>query len=345
MKIGRLLACVSAMLLMSESGFAWTNDVFDQYLVAGKWSAAADDNADGETLPIAFVETIVKNYCQIPTNPDAKQDMGFLALTIGTTNWGVSGVPSSVVDPDDHAWKSTTGADAGKHLMSYAIGGLGILHGDVEDLFAFVSELSSRPTIPSEQRTRLRRLLDVNYELRHGWPRSRRTIVYDQLRAAGVCEQPQRDVDLNGKPFEHRRQTATEKYCDERENPALGPEDWQLFRTVAREALRTKDDQAWILKRWMDHYWLVSLAKVRPGKGYIEEVMINARIRNSNPSVANKALSLPGATPDERIKHALATYGEWKPKTLKRRQGVMMRSVVLYRHLAAKLKGEGVACP
>lgn len=336
-----LLVFSAATLLpqLTTGAHAWSNDVFEQYLAAGKWSVLADDNEAGETLPLPLVESIVRKYCETPTDHDALENIGILALTVGAANWGVSDPNQLPPDPNQKSWASTTGADAGKHVMSYAIGGVGISHGDVGDLREFLHRLAQRPGLPPDQKAGLDRLADVVHYKKSG------VVVYDELRAAGVCSKQVFDSDLNGVKFEHRPQSASKSYCQARHNASLGPSDWRLFRTVVRDALRSKDDQAWLLAFWMSHYWDVSSTRVKPGAGYIEEVIVNARIRNSSPQVANKAVAPAGTSPEGRIDIELKAYGNWNAATLKRRRGTMLRPVVLYRALSAKLKKKGVSCP
>lgn len=331
-----------SLLVLPTTASAWSDDIFESYLQAGKWSATADDNASGEAWPLPLVETIIRRYCEAPTNIDASENMGILALTVGAANWGISEGTGLPADPNEREWRSTTGADAGKHLMAYAIGGVGISHGDVGDLHKFLLELAGRDALPEAQGAGLRKLAR---EVKYRGHALNTAVVYDEVRAAGVCKNPKFDTDLNGEAFNHRPQSATASYCAERSNNAIGPQDWRLFRTTVRQALRSKQDQAWLLRFWMDKYWKDSVAGVHKGEGYIEEVMVNARIRNSSPVVAGNAIAPAGTSPDGRIAHEFKAYGDWKPNTLKRRKGTMLRPVVLYRHIAAKLRNAGVPCP
>ncbi|MEA2943098.1 MAG: hypothetical protein QOD09_3627 [Bradyrhizobium sp.] len=335
-----LLFSGTALLPQFTTGArAWSNDVFEQYLAAGKWSVSADDNEAGETLPLALVETIVRRYCETPTDRDALENIGILALTVGAANWGISDPAQLPPDPNKKSWASTTGADAGKHVMSYAIGGVGISHADVGDLREFLHRLAQRLGLPADQKVGLVRLADtVHYKKKN-------VVVYDELRAAGVCSMQTFDSDLNGVKFEHRPQSASKSYCQARYNASLGPSDWRLFRTVVRDALRLKEDQAWLLAFWMNHYWNDSLTQVKPGAGYIEEVIVNSRIRNSTPLVANKAVAPTETSPAKRVEIELKAYGDWNPATLERRRGTMLRPVVLYQALSEKLKKAGVSCP
>jgi hypothetical protein len=346
--IRRALLCSVVAIAMTHAttrdGRAWSGDVFDQYLSSGKWSEKADDNASGEALPFAIVKETVKRYCQAPKDKDALENMGILALTLGAANWGVNDLKDIPPDPNKKKWASTTGDDAGKHLMSYAIGGVGISHADVGDLREFL-ELQAGKETHADRKARLNALVnDVRYgKDRNKTVKTSKDVVYDELRAAGVCNSAH-DTDLDGIPFEHRKQSANSKYCKARANDQLNRDDWQLFRTVTRNALRQKSEQEWLLRLWMRDYWEKSLKKVHSGPGYIEEVMVNARIRNSSPRTANEAIAPKGSLPDERIKKELAAYGADDAERLERRRGVMMRPVVLYRFVAASLKTEGISC-
>lgn len=295
------------------------------------------DNIAGETLPVKLVETIVARFCAKPEDAVAREDVGLLTLTVGVSNWGIDDPAGLPDDPEKKNWKSRTGPDAGKHLMAYSIGGVGISHGDVGDLREFMESLGKGTLLPEKQREELLRLTKVKY--------GKSGVVFDELRAAGVCAAEQFDTDLNGEAFKHLPQTATKAYCKARKNSALKASDWRLFRTTMRTALRTKDGQQWLARLWMDQYWKVSIGMVKPGAGAIEETMINARIRNSAPAVANKAIAKAGETPDERIAKELKAYGDWNANTLNRRRGIMMRPVVLYRHFAKKLAAAGQKCP
>jgi len=331
-----------ALLCLTSPAAAWSGDVFDSYLQAGQWSTGADDNATGESLPIQLVETIIRRYCEAPNDPDTSDNMGIFALTIGAANWGISGASGLPADPNRRQWQSTTGADAGKHIMAYAIGGVGISHGDVGDLHKFLLRIADREEVPHEQRVAIRKLAR---EVKYRGHAIDSAVVYDEVRAAGVCRSPKFDRDLNGELFNHRPQTAQASYCVARANNAIGPDDWRVFRTAVRQALRRREDQEWLLRFWLDKYWKVSLDRVRNGPGYIEEVIVNSRIRNSSPAVAARAIAPVGWSADARIEHELRAYGAWKPDTLRRRKGTMLRPVVLYRHISTKLRSVGVACP
>jgi len=334
------VGAIVVLTLLSQpiEAMAWSDDTFEAYLAGGKWSVTADDNQSGETLPYSTVELIVRRYCEAPGNADARENVGILAIAVGAANWGISNPEKLPADPNGKSWKSSTGADAGKHLMSYAIGGVGISHGDVGDLQDFLRRLAQKDNAASAERAGLVKLADgVRYR--------KPGVVYDEVRAAGVCSPTQFDTDLKGSAFEHRPQSATRAYCAERKNSALGAADWRLFRSAVRDALRSKEDQSWLLKYWLRKYWDVSLARVAPGPGFIEEAMVNARIRNSSPVVANRAIARAGATPQQRVDHELDAYKAWNPRTAARRRGTMLRPVVLYRAISADLKREGINCP
>jgi hypothetical protein len=70
---------ILTLLSQSTEARAWSDDTFEEYLAAGKWSVTADDNQSGETLPYATVERIVRRYCEAPGNADARENVGILA--------------------------------------------------------------------------------------------------------------------------------------------------------------------------------------------------------------------------------------------------------------------------
>jgi hypothetical protein len=329
---------ILTLLSQSTEARAWSDDTFEEYLAAGKWSVTADDNQSGETLPYATVERIVRRYCEAPGNADARENVGILAIAVGAANWGVSNPEKLPPDPNKESWKSTTGADAGKHVMSYAIGGVGISHGDVGDLQDFLRRLAQKDNLPAGEKAGLMKLADgVRYR--------KPGVVYDEVRAAGVCSPTKFDTDLKGSAFEHLPQSAKRVYCAVRKNSALGAADWRLFRSAVRDALRSKEEQSWLLKYWLRKYWDVSLAKVAPGPGFIEEAIVNARIRNSSPVWANRAIAGASATPQQRIDRELKVYRTRDRETADRRRGTMLRPVVLYQGISADLKRAGINCP
>ena len=50
-----------------------------------------------------------------------------------------------------------------------------------------------------------------------------------------------------------------------------------------RAAIRTKAKQERLVSLWLKEYWDVSLAKVPQGPRFMEEALINVRVRNFEP--------------------------------------------------------------
>jgi hypothetical protein len=105
-----------------------------------------------------------------------------------------------------------------------------------------------------------------------------------------------------------------------------------------RAALRTTDAQAYLLRLWFDKYWDKTLDMLPAGDDFAEEAIINVRIRNSLPKIANDAIKLAAAQQGaaEKIQVQLKEYDKAKPGTAKRRWKLMMRPIVLYRHFLNK---------
>jgi hypothetical protein len=257
---------------------------------------------------------------------------------MGIGEWGVADPAGLPPDPAHKNWKSDTGPDSGKHLMSYGVGGVGISHADQGDLRDFIRFAAGTDLVSSEHRDALLRLADpAVYKKSVG--------VYDQLRAAGVCASKQFDNDLKGEKFQHFNVSHSKEYCNKYANTSLQASDWRILRTWIRIALRTKLGQQRLIAQWMKDYWFKSLERVPGGNGQIEEVLVNVRVRNSFPVVADKAIKRPASDLKGRIQRELDAYGAHSRKTLRRRCGIMLRPVVLYRHFAGEPQLTGIQCP
>ncbi len=320
---------------------AWSDEIFAAFLKQGLWHEKVDDNVKGENLSADLIRRIVTKYRAQPDDPNALQDLGLFALAMGVAEWGVADPAGLPPDPAGKKWASDTGPDSGKHLMSYAVGGIGISHADVGDLEKFIVLVANDAAlVPAEHRQALLRLADTDlYKPR----KKKRQVIYDEIRAAGTCASQKFDTDLNGEKFNHFN-VGTD--CAKYMNKNLNASDWRVFRTWMRAALRTKSKQEWLASLWMDKYWTPSLKTVPPGPGYIEEVFVNVRVRNSSPAAAKDAPKLRRATMvEQRMQRELDTYGKFSMKTLKRRCGIMLRPVVLYRHFAGEPPLQGIKCP
>ena len=311
-----------------------SNEDFEAYLVGGGFSEVADDHISNECIPESVVRRIVHNYNEDSDSPACVQALGLLSLLLAVAEWGVEG-ENLPADPAGKQWQSDTGEDSGKHLMSYAVGGVGISHADVGDLEEFLIWIANSGIVPSEHKQQLLDLTEKRYR--------KEGVLYDELRAAGRCFHPEK-VDLLGEDFRHFDGPAGSKYCRDYENGSLDARDWLVFRTWVRKALRTREAQRYLLNLWFRDYWQHTLPQVPPGEGAVEEMLVNARIRNSAPRVARLAPQrvqrLPGTA--GRVQRELDAYAEWRPKTARRRWRLMMRPVVLYRHFSHLDPLEGV---
>jgi hypothetical protein len=322
---------------------AWSDDIFAAFLQQGGWHENAEDNIQGETLSAELVQRIVTKYRAQPEDRDAQQDLGLLALAMGVAEWGIADPAGLPRDPRDKNWASDTGIDSGKHLMSYAVGGIGISHADVGDLERFIRQVAESDLVPMPHRPGLLRLANRDlYKPRNG----RRNVIYDEIRAAGVCAPNPSNTDRNDLPFKHFNGPAGSVYCAKHRNRNLTEQDWRVLRTWMRAALRTKPMQERLASLWMEKYWTPSLHKVPPGPGFVEEVLVNVRIRNSTPATADRAPNRrPANTVAERVQRELDAYGQFSAGTLKRRCRIMLRPVGLYRHFAGEPPLQGVQCP
>jgi hypothetical protein len=328
---------IAGILILPVKVWALPEEVFTQFLEQGRWSEKADDNIIGENLSSDLIKRIVIDYRAHPNERDAQIELGLFALAMGIAEWGVAEPAGLPPDPAHKNWKSDTGPNSGKHLMSYGVGGIGISHADQGGLLDFIRFVAGTDLVSSEHRAAFLRLADpAMYKKSAG--------VYNQLRAAGVCASQQFDTDLKGEKFNHFNVSHDKNYCTKYANTSLQASDWRVFRTWMRVALRTKAGQEWLLAQWMKDYWFKSLEKVPGGAGQIEEALVNVRVRNSFPAVADKAPARPASDPKGRIQRELDAYGAHSPKTLSRRCGIMLRPVVLYRHFAGEPQLD-IQCP
>lgn len=300
-------------LTLSESDF-------QAILDAGNWTEIAEDHQSfyNERLPADLVERWVKGY----DPEDVETTAGLAALTLLTSAaaWGVTPVEGLPDDPKEKDWTGSATGRKGKHLMSYAVGGVGIDHtdsGTLEKLMDYLKE--DHPELAPEA--------DRFFELRG--------INFNRIRGnGGGCGSNTEEikVDLDGVPFGH---SSYEKYCANYDG-STSREDWQIFRHWIRAALRRRDVQRYIIERWINDEWLTSYQAVMDAGGTVEETMVNSRIRNSSPFTANCALKKANeVAPAYRIKTQLEAYTSKECKGKEgheRRFGEMLRPVALYRH-------------
>lgn len=304
-----------------------------------KWSAIADDDAANETVPITFFKKLIDAHLLNPADETARRNVGLIALLVGVSEWGVSGegLPD---DPAHRNWKSNSGPTQGKHLMSYDMGGIGISHADSAELGRFIGFVVENFVKP-EHKTRYLRFADAKLY-------NHNAIMYDQIRSSGLCidRHNRISVDLDDKPFaETGHLGPSGDQCQSWKNANFTVQDWQLFRHYMRIALRTAEGQQWLIGSWLDHTWAASLKTVLGAGGTIDEAIANARVRNSFPAAAEKAVQKPGTTPTQRIQREIDAYTDHKRTTSARRCVYIWRSVALFRHLAGEPVLGAITCP
>ncbi|MGO7968733.1 hypothetical protein [Rhizobium ruizarguesonis] len=307
-------------------------DLVQGVLEAGKWTSSADDNGGSEQLPEEFIKTIVETYKKDPANPsqNAIDGLGVLVLTLSVGEWGVSWKGKMPDDPAKDRWLGPKAIMQGKHLMSYALGGIGIPHLDVDGAQRFLREVGRRyPAAVAD----LAPFTD-----------RRTSFHYDRVRAAGgLCAaNPQSVVimsDLDGKPFDHGAVTyGGAKYCQRFNlNRKLDPRQWQTLRHWCRLGLRDKAIQAWVVQDWLDRVWMPTYRSVmdRRVPGSVLEAFVLARIVNTSNGALKKALEAAGQTsdPERRIEAELANYAG-KNQTHIGRVGLMRRPGAVFDHFS-----------
>ncbi|PWK45519.1 hypothetical protein [Pseudomonas sp. OV226] len=293
-------------------------------LQAGDWGPTAEDSSDfyGEQIPAQWVKQWVEQYD--PHKIESTAGLGALTLITAAAAWGVTPGGLLPEDPEGKQWKGAQRGNDGKHLMSYAVGGVGVDHTDsaqLKRLFDFI-KLNHLTLAPKA---------DQFFNLRG--------INFDNIRArGGVCSTPRSEItlDLDAKPFAHDIYGGGSSYCGAHMNGATTLEDWQIFRHWIRTALRQKDVQSFIINQWLTNVWVPSYQAVLAAGGSVEEAMINSRIRNSSPVTAKCAIDKANQVADgKRIETQLKAYTDPDCKGKARhseRFGVMKRPMVLYRH-------------
>jgi hypothetical protein len=324
-------------------GITWYNPAIGELMQIAGWSPAADDDVSGKTVPSTFFSKLVQAHIANPGDATARRNVGLIALLVGVAEWGVSGdnVPP---DPQGTHWESNSGPKQGKHLMSYDLGGIGISHVDSAELGKFVQYVALEFIVDAEQRKRYLRFADASL-YRVVPPAISHDIMYNQIRASGVCVPTRITKDLNGNDFAEDGHGGAEKYCSDWKNPNFSVEDWQLFRHYARVALRTSEGQEWVLDSWLDHNWTPSVEAVLASGGSIDEALANARVRSSFPVAAKHALQKRATSDTERIQREIDAYEQHKHTTAECRSGFILRSVALYRKYAGLPQLTGIKCP
>ena len=209
-----------------------------------------------ETSELLSVESVseiqIHNNEQIPYDLVKEivlsGDVGLLVLWLVIAQWGVSGVPSDLIDPMGLDWKGPP-IGKGKRPFDYERGGFGIAHFDGE---------------------RLKEL----YE-KFGYPEITDTD-FGKLTGANKTRDARRLFLKNGKAvlFDAIGKDAALKVIWD---------NWAKHLLVTDSA-KQAEVVKWCVWRWIEQYWTPSLK----GNDTIEKQIMNARIRNSSPALAVK---------------------------------------------------------
>lgn len=95
------------------------------------------------------------------------------------------------IDPEKKNWKGPRKGNDGKHLMSYAVGGVGIDHTDSSTLVELIDVIKTKYPKMAPGANKFFALRGTDF---------------DEIRAnGGVCSNPKMEIgsDLNGMPFGH----------------------------------------------------------------------------------------------------------------------------------------------
>jgi hypothetical protein len=296
-------------------------DILHDFLIEGGWSPTGDDNQNGESLSIGLLRRMVEG--QSIETPEGRGSLGLFALALGVAEWGVKEPQDLPNDPQGNNWKSDAHGDSGKHLMSYGSGGIGISHADLGELENFSRRIISLGLVPQQYQAAF---LQTVSKSRFASGR----VTYDQIRVAGTCSSTKFQNDLLGERFRHRESPSD---CARHANSHLSAQDWLSFRTWSRAGLRNEEVQRWLLSTWLNNYWAGTLSQLPPGPGRIEEALVNVRVRNSHQVAATEAFKQHASTLEAKLDRQMDAYRKYRASAFKRRCRIMLRPVVMYRHL------------
>ncbi len=287
---------------------ALSTTTLDEFLRIGKWTATAEDNIYGEMFPSSFFRNIYTHYQANPGNQANIDAIGLFSLGLAIAGWGISDTDNLPPDADERGYKSTSSTGSGKHIMSYAKGGVGIPHADSSFLENIFEEIKKNHRNLAPEFDRFYALKGHNFDV--------------QYANGGHCTHPVSTLitDLDGNTFGHTVWGyAGSSYCGTYNSGKTTPEDWVVFRHWIRAALRTKSMQQYIIDYWIGHYWQPSYEKTMAAGGSIPEALVNCRIRNSGSVKANSNV---GKCIEEQLKN----YGK------ESRWGVMLRSANIWEY-------------
>ena len=186
-----------------------STDLFREFITQGQWSPSGDDNAKEEVLSQDLLRRFVETYSAHPKDRLGQYALGLFVLAMSIAEWGVSDPSGLPADPQREGWTSHSGANSGKHLMSYSVGGVGISHADGDEMVDFVQKICQFPEItPQQKGDLLATVAKTRYE--------HQKVTFDQLRASSVCRSGTTVLgkDLFGEEFKHHEIGGGTSYCD-----------------------------------------------------------------------------------------------------------------------------------
>ena len=116
----------------------------------------SDDNAKAESFARSSPKACVDAYQKNPSEPAGRAALELFVLALAIAGWRVTGPSGLPEDPVGANWTTRRTASTGKHLMNYAVGGLGISHADNTELVAFVEKVCVFREITPAQQNQLR---------------------------------------------------------------------------------------------------------------------------------------------------------------------------------------------
>ena len=120
--------------------FMSKSDAFDQERQNGK------SNKNNEQIPYHLVKRMILDDLETKN----RDNIGLLSLWLGTAQWGVSGVDSSLEDPVGSNWKGPIAAK-GKRTREYEQGGIGIADYDDAPLARFYEVFGTPDQKPMDE--------------------------------------------------------------------------------------------------------------------------------------------------------------------------------------------------
>jgi hypothetical protein len=120
-----------------------SDDVFEAFLASGRWSPNAASDTGNEQLDKAFAARLISEYRATPQDRQKIGQLGLVVLATSVGEWGVTPDPglADPASPPRARWGGVPW-NLGKHLMSYRVGGVGIIHADVGILAEFIRMLA-----------------------------------------------------------------------------------------------------------------------------------------------------------------------------------------------------------